>query len=584
KNRAARESPNARASPVPRTKGSADATDAGQAGEERKGEGDAAAKSEEGKGYANTKKEEEEGREANAQDEHEGSGLTVPAPAGASTNARFVVHAAGHDGHAHTHRDDSKVVPATTHGETADAHVRTSDMSRVLTNASGDGLHVLTEVQAPGCSSAAEHRAAERDVQLAAPNHSDSPTRGTRPPSRSSPATPTSFRTPSPRSGGLSRLEPRIPALNCCHLDNTQTGRAARDIHNARASPAPSDEISRDAANAERMEGDAQRGGNKENAKREEGEGCGAKLWNEHVGSRLEVGVSTNSEFVVRATGHGPRAYTHRDDSGVVPATMRVDTTDAHSCASDVPCTFTATPEGVPTNWPLVAHNADHEDRARVYGDDLMVVPSVLCCGTSNSEVPILIMTARGVASTSSPLLDVHGANNLHSGSHHSQLTADVLHGKQVLRPAAPRDCPSMHPAARVVLSDARARTRDLLAEPAVQLAAPDVPPSSGYVTAKNEEEGREVNGQDEHEGSEPKDHDEHECSEHSEDDPDHQGDQDYETDSVAVEDYYETDSVVVEDYYETGDVVVEDYYESDSGSADDYDDYESEDHDYYSE
>ncbi|TFY52054.1 hypothetical protein EVJ58_g10226 [Rhodofomes roseus] len=123
------------------------------AGEGRKGEGDAASKSQEGKGFANTKKEEEEGREAN---EHEGSGIKVPAPAGASTNARFVVHAAGHDVRAHTHRDDSKVVPVITHTDTTDVHACTSDMLRDSMDAPNEGLHILAEVQAPSCSSAAE--------------------------------------------------------------------------------------------------------------------------------------------------------------------------------------------------------------------------------------------------------------------------------------------------------------------------------------------------------------------------------------------------------------------------------------------
>ncbi|TFY50408.1 hypothetical protein EVJ58_g11060, partial [Rhodofomes roseus] len=477
-------------------------------------------------------------REANAQDEHEGSGLTVPAPAGASTNARFVVHAAGHDVRAHTHRDDSKVVPVTTHGKTADAHVRTSDMPCVFMNASRDGVHILT------------------------------------------------------------------PDL--CGPGDTQTGRAAQDLCDARTSPALNDRVDGDAADEEQAGREAEvkekEGKGWEQMKRDEEEGRDGESKHEHNGSKTTVpapaGVSTNSEFVVRTTGHGPRAYTHRDDSGVVPATVRVNTADART-----------------SSRPGIAEPRKVQPAE---------VTELSLHGYAPCSRPAVLNTARLAAPTNlfshlPPCVPHIDSMPTSGGSGDTQGSRAARDGPHAPASSAPQTATNVRasPASRTEGS----------ADAINAGQAGEEREGKGYVTAKNEEEeGREANGQDEHEGSEPKggprprsaqyiqiigctdtfkfnlpvaegyghlveevsdvidDHDEHESSEHSEDDPDHQGDQDYETDSVVVEDYYETDSVVVEDYYETGDVVVEDYYESDSGSADDYDDYESEDPDYYSE
>ncbi|KAH9930876.1 uncharacterized protein B0H18DRAFT_117783 [Fomitopsis serialis] len=58
--------------------------------------------------------------------------LLVPVPAGVSTNTKLVVRSAGHDDGNSSFQDDPCVVPAVTHGNTADAQRCTSDVSVYL--------------------------------------------------------------------------------------------------------------------------------------------------------------------------------------------------------------------------------------------------------------------------------------------------------------------------------------------------------------------------------------------------------------------------------------------------------------------
>ncbi|TFY51142.1 hypothetical protein EVJ58_g10718 [Rhodofomes roseus] len=458
----------AHASPAPRTEGSTDASDTEQGGREAEG------KEKGGKGYEQKKKGKEEGREESRL-EHKGSEHEVHGPTGVSTDRAFVVRTAGHDPRTHPSRDDSKIVPAgTMRGDTADARSCTSDVHHISgMDAPRDDLKDVPSVRHDGAANAqcgtpdvrsptATARRATRtsspplDVhgandclldghhehppsgELGESSDAGSATCGTKPPVLYSPAVPSSPRAFPLHLSGLP-FEPGTSGSKVRGLGDTQTGRAARDSHDACAGPVPSikDAPSTGRGGVAQGVSDAQRGGGEESTKSEGEEGCRMNRQDEHEGSKIIVpapaGVSTNGEFVVRAASHNPRTHIRRDDSKVVPATMRGNTEDAHARTSDVPriqldatrcgphvptevqalrCSSAAEPSlvklaeqpdvprtspplsplqvtastGASTSMQLVVRPGECEYRKGVHWDDLKVVPAVLLGSTADAQ------------------------------------------------------------------------------------------------------------------------------------------------------------------------------------------------------
>ncbi|KAH9828711.1 uncharacterized protein C8Q71DRAFT_728497 [Rhodofomes roseus] len=502
--RAAQDSRDTRASPAPSDRVDGDTADEEQAGR------DAEVKEKEGKVWEQMKRDEEEGRDGESKREHDGSRYkgtpstdvppspplppsTVPAPADVSTNGEFVVRAAGHDPRTHPSRDDSKIVPAgTMRGDTADARSCTSDVHHISgMDAPRDDLKDVPSVRHDGTANAqcgtpdvrSPTATARRATRTSSPpldahgandrlldGHHEHPpsgelgessdagsaTRGTKPPVLYSPAVPSSPRAFPLHLSGLP-FEPGTSGSEVRGLGDTQTGRAARDSHDACAGPVPSikDAPSTGRGGVAQGVSDAQRGGGEESTKSEGEEGCRMNRQDEHEGSKIigtpfpdvppsppplppptvpaPAGVSTNGEFVVRAASHNPRTHIRRDDSKVVPATMRGNTEDAHARTSDVPriqldatrcgphvptevqalrCSSAAEPSlvklaeqpdvprtspplsplqvtastGASTSMQLVVRPGECEYRKGVHWDDLKVVPAVLLGSTADAQ------------------------------------------------------------------------------------------------------------------------------------------------------------------------------------------------------